>query len=56
MGAALMLSPDKIEGFLCYTAAHEKRRYRALAQLERLQRQRSGETIPPPIDVQVTRD
>jgi len=56
VGAALMLSPDKMEVLLRYTAAHEKRRYRALAQLERLQRQRSGETIPPPIDVQVTRD
>ena len=50
---ALLLAPEKLELVQRYTAAHEKRRYRALAQLERLQRQRSGEVIPPPIDVQV---
>jgi hypothetical protein len=54
--AALLLAPEKLELVQRYTAAHEKRRYRALAQLERLQRQRSGEVIPPPIDVQVTSD
>ena len=53
---ALLLAPEKLELVQRYTAAHEKRRYRALAQLERLQRQRSGEVIPPPIDVQVTSD
>lgn len=52
----LMLAREKLELVQRYTAAHEKRRYRALAQLERLQRQRSGEVIPPPIDVQVTSD
>jgi hypothetical protein len=53
---ALLLSSGKLDLLQRYTAAHEKRRYRALAQLERLQRQRSGETIPAPIDVQVTGD
>ena len=43
----LMLAREKLELVQRYTAAHEKRRYRALAQLERLQRQRSGEVIPP---------
>ena len=51
---ALLLAPEKLDLVQRYTAAHEKRRYRALAQLERQQRQRSGEVIPPPIDVQVT--
>lgn len=51
---ALLLAPETLDLVQRYTAAHEKRRYRALAQLERLQRQRSGETIPAPIDVQVT--
>lgn len=54
--SALLLDEKKLELVLRYTAANEKRRYRALAQLERLQRQRSGEAIPPPIDVQVTSD
>ena len=53
---ALLLAPETLDLVQRYTAAHEKRRYRALAQLERLQRQRSGETIPPPIDVQITGD
>jgi hypothetical protein len=53
---ALLLAPEKLELVQRYTAAHERRRYRAVAQLERLQRQRSGEVIPPPIDVQVTSD
>jgi hypothetical protein len=51
---ALLLAPEKLELVQRYTAAHEKRRYRALAQLERLQRQRTGEVIPPPINVQVS--
>jgi hypothetical protein len=54
--SALLLDSYKLDLIQRYTAAHEKRRYRALAQLERLQRQRSGETIPAPIDVQVTGD
>ena len=53
---ALMLDPQKLELLQRYTATHEKRRYRALAQLERLQRQRTGEVIPPPINVQITGD
>lgn len=53
---ALMLDPQKLELLQRYTAAHERRRYRALAQLERLQRQRTGEVIPPPIHVQITGD
>jgi len=48
VGASLLLSADKMEVLLRYTAAHEKRRYRALAQLERLQRQRSGKPFPLP--------
>lgn len=53
---ALLLAPEKLDLVQRYTAAHEKRRYRALAQLERLQRQRSGEPVPSPINVQVTGD
>jgi hypothetical protein len=52
----LLLAPEKLEGLLRYNVANERRRYRALAQLERLQRQRKGEAVPPPIEVQVTGD
>jgi len=53
---ARLLNPEKLEVVERYAVAHEKRRYKALAQLERLQRQRSGENIPAPINVQVTAD
>jgi hypothetical protein len=52
--SVLLLAPQKLEVLLRYTAANERRRYRAVARLERLQRQRNGEAVPPPIDVQVT--
>lgn len=52
----LLLAPEKLEVLLRYTAANERRRYRAVARLERLQRHRNGEVVPPPIDVQVTGD
>ena len=53
---ALLPYPHEMETLLRYSAANERRRYKALAQLERLQRQRSGEVLPAPIDVQVTTD
>jgi hypothetical protein len=30
--------------------------YQAINQLERLQRQRKGENVPPPLDLQVLQD
>ncbi len=54
--SALLLDPRKLAVLQRYTSANERRRYRALARLERLQRQRNGEAVPPPIDVQVTSD
>ena len=54
--SALLLDPGKLAVLQRYTAANERRRYRAVARLERLQRQRSGEAVPPPIDIQVTSD
>ncbi len=50
----LLPNPQTLDVLLRYSAANERRRYRALAQLERLQRQRSGEVLPAPINVQVT--
>ena len=42
---------DKI---LRYEIAIERQLYRAMNQLERLQRQRSGEALPPPVNIDVT--
>jgi hypothetical protein len=53
---ALLLNDDKREVLQRYTTAHQKRRDRVLAQLERLQRQRSGETIFAPASVLLTGD
>jgi hypothetical protein len=54
--SAQLLAPNKLEVLLRYTAANGRRRHRAMALLERLRRQRNGEAVPPPIDVQVTGD
>ena len=37
-----------------YETKLERQIYRAMNQLERLQRQRLGEIIPPPLTVEVT--
>ena len=50
----LLLDPRSLEPMLRYSVANERRRHRALAQLERLQRRRIGDVVPPPIDVQIT--
>lgn len=44
-------SADASDRILRYEAAIERQLYRAIAQLERLQRQRRGEPVPPPISV-----
>lgn len=43
-----------MDRLLRYETAIERQLYRALAQLERLQRQRRGERLPPPLQVEVT--
>jgi len=42
--------------FARYEAALERQIYRALAALERLQRLRSGEPVPPPLNITLTGD
>ena len=42
-----------MDRLLRYETAIERQLYRALAQLERLQRQRRGEHLPPPLQVEV---
>jgi hypothetical protein len=56
LNCSLLLESGKLEVLLRYTAANERRRYKAVARLERLQRQRAGEILPAPVDVQVTGD
>jgi hypothetical protein len=46
-----VLQMDKI---LRYETTIERQLYRAMAQLERLQRQRKGELIPPPINLEIS--
>jgi hypothetical protein len=43
---------DKI---LRYEATVERQLYRAMNQLERLQRRRNGEQVPPPLTMDVSR-
>ena len=53
--AALSLPPgEETERILRYETAIERQLYRAIDQLERLQRQRKGEVLPPPLKIQVS--
>ena len=53
--AADVLPPPKVlDKFMRYETMLERQLYRAMNQLERLQRKRLGETIPPPLTVEVT--
>jgi hypothetical protein len=48
-------SHDVMDRILRYEAAIERDLNRSLDRLERLQRRRRGETVPPPLNVQLTR-
>jgi hypothetical protein len=45
-------SKEAVDKILRYETAIERQLYRAINELERLQRQRKGEAIPPPINVE----
>jgi len=47
--AALLPRTEVVEKILRYETTLERQFYRALNQLERLQRTRNGETVPPPL-------
>ncbi len=47
-------SKEVIEKILRYETAIERQLYRAIDQLERLQRGRKGEAIPPPVNLRVS--
>jgi hypothetical protein len=49
-------SKDELDRLLRYEGAIERQFYKAMNQLERLQRMRSGESVPAPIEVDVDVD
>ena len=53
---ASLALPEKDAGdrILRYETTIERQLYRAMNQLERLQRQRKGESVPPPVNVEVS--
>ena len=46
-------SKDELDRLLRYEGAIERQLYKAMNQLERLQRMRSGDSVPPPVEVDV---
>lgn len=52
--AAVLPSADTLEKILRYETKLERQMYRAMAQLERIQRMRRGEAIPAPLSVEVS--
>jgi hypothetical protein len=52
--AAVLPGPEVLEKILRYEAKLERQMYRAMNQLERVQRMRQGEEVPPPMTVEVS--
>ena len=52
--AAVLPAEAKLEKILRYETAIERQFFRALNQLERLQRRRQGEHVPPPMTIEVS--
>ena len=52
--AAVLPSMDVLEKILRYETKLERQMFRAMAQLERLQRMRQGEAVPAPLSVEVS--
>jgi len=52
--AAELPSPEVLDKILRYEAALERQLYRAVNQLERLQRRRQGENIPAPLTMEIS--
>jgi hypothetical protein len=51
--AAMLPAPETLDKLLRYETALKRHLYRAMHQLERLQRMRKGEEIPPPMAMTV---
>ena len=52
--AAVLPSAETLDKILRYETTLERQMYRAMHQLERLQRLRNGETVPPPMMMELT--
>jgi len=52
--AAMLPDEEVVEKFVRYESALQRQLYRAMNQLERLQRRRRGEAVPPPIVMDVS--
>jgi predicted transcriptional regulator len=52
--AALLPSREVLEKIMRYVTMLERQLYRAMNQLERLQRRRLGEAVPPPLALEVS--
>ena len=46
-------SKDELDRLLRYEGAIERQLYKAMNQLERLQRMRAGDNVPAPVEVDV---
>jgi hypothetical protein len=46
----------RVDTLVRYETANERQLYRAIDQLERLQRQRAGDYVPPPVKLGVSTD
>ena len=53
--AAAKDKPAVLEKILRYEVALDRQLYRAMNHLERLQRRRAGENVPPPLTMEVSR-
>lgn len=52
----LAVASKSVDTLLRYEAANERQLYRAIDQLERLQRQRAGDYVPPPVKLGLSAD
>jgi hypothetical protein len=52
--AAVLPAPEVLDKILRYETKLERQMYRAMSQLERLQRMRQGEAVPPPMTLEVS--
>jgi hypothetical protein len=52
--AAVLPSPEVLDKIMRYVTKLERQLYRAMNQLERLQRMRQGEAVPPPLTMEVS--
>ena len=52
--AAVQPSVETLEKIQRYETKLERQLYRAMAHLERIQRMRRGEAVPPPLSVEVS--